>query len=172
MMFVRIIICLFILIFTIASCFGTTCVNFKGLSEKEFRKLLDQNTAIFFGEVIAVQPPVDRTQNITVRVIRAWKGINDNQVDLLYVGASEPFIKEIGEIGTQTMFYAETTEEGSLRTSYCSFHSLQQNEVDEQMKAYLGEGQPIEQTITSSKQDAPSFFSWLWNRITSIFRAS
>jgi len=161
---VRISILVFVVVLFLAGdCLGHTCRSNARATEKEFQMFLDSRQAIFFGEVISIEPRINNwTQRIGVRVIRTWKGTGTAEVSMLYVGVSYPFETEIGGIGTQKIFYATMVDNGSLQVRFCDFDS---QTVDERMQTALGEGLAVERPTPTPQPEEVSFWTWLWQKI-------
>jgi hypothetical protein len=168
-------------LFSASAILGCTCANTKNITDEEHSKRLKQVKAIFYGEVIShgerrfVGNKYPSTPNtisthlpIKFRVLRAWKGIDSEEVIVeTEVSSSCGYV---AEVGSKIMVYAY--EDKKLNTpfeiSQCSIEHFD----DEKMKREYGEGKVFDNPKVSPIQlseNNESFWSNIWKTFTSLF---
>lgn len=176
----KILISIFILIFSYNLIFACMCVNKDFLSDKEYSELLQTKAAIFYGEVIDVgekRTMYGKTlggrsypfivQKVKFKVLRVWKGVEELEISV-ETNASDScqFIPVIGE---RYKVYADKNKEFNIPifTDYCSVSSFD----EERMKLEYGEGRVFEEPEQESRQNKPaeSFLAMIWQKIISFF---
>jgi hypothetical protein len=164
--------------------FAHTCTTYKKL-DKEHRRELQKIAAIFYGEVISIDEirsvesePNYGTQDLRVKVLRSWKGVEVRELSVVYRPAYFSFQKEYGGVGTRKVFYALKSKDSSqLSVEYCSFGLFD----DDKMKLEYGDGKGYEELLpvppleneellpVPPLEKTESFLSYLWNKIISFF---
>ncbi len=162
-----------VLLFICNLAFAHSCLTWTSLNDEEHKNKLQEQYAIFYGEVISTEEPMKNqdefkfgSQVVKVKVLRIWKGIETNEISLLYTRAYTNFSEEIGGIGTKKIFYAwKRNDDSNLHIDFCSFTLFD----NERMKREFGEGKIIEESTIEQSQVTESLWSMLWRKIVSVF---
>lgn len=159
-------ITIIVLLVTMTSVSFATCADMSGgnRTDEQFRKYLDGFQNIFLGEVIAAEQRDSFTQTLNVKVLRRWRGSDDNEVKLVYTAGDEEY--GFLNIGAQEIFYAYPTAQGVLLIPHCGKTSWRQ---DERMQSILGPGQEILPSQSPVPAQGESFWPWLWQTIKRLF---
>ncbi len=169
---------LFLLIISPAV-FACTCVNAKNYSDAEYRKMLKQVKAIFYGEVTSLGEqrfveldygkvkPITSYQTVNFKVLRVWKGIDFNEIAIETEAASS--CQYIPQAGSKVIIYAYPNKntKTSLFMNQCSVGL-----DDDRMKRELGEGKVLAQSQTLLFQPAEngeSFLETVLKQVISLF---
>ena len=156
-----------------------SCITYARDNDIKHSQELQKIDAIFYGEVISIGERINSkdefrygSQILKVKVLRAWKGVETNEVSVAYTRAYTTFEKEIGDIGTRKLFYAYRLEDDfNLHISSCSFTLFD----DEKMEREYGAGKVFEQsrieqnTPPEQAEKIENFWAKLWKTITSFF---
>lgn len=173
--FVKILFSILILCFTFNVAFAHSCASYSRSDDKEHSQRLKKIDAIFYGEVVSIGETRKNedefrygSQELKIKVLRVWKGIETNETQLLYTRAYTTFEEEIGGIGTKKIFYAyKRADEASLHIDSCSFNAFD----DERTKREFGEGKVFEEIQSQKIQQEVSQNVWssIWKAITGFF---
>lgn len=175
---VKILISIFVLLFSFSlsfsqNCGTTQCAYFGNLSDKEYKKKLDINDVIFYGEIIS-QSEILHLENgfpyrkLRVKVLEAWKGVESNEVEIDF-SYYDNDCANLGESGEMIFYGYSPTHQSPFNMGWCNKYSFK----DEKTRKILGEGKVIEQTQPSPTptptESTEDFWSSLWKKITSFF---
>jgi hypothetical protein len=148
-------------------------MSFVNFSDKEYKAELKKMDAIFYGEVISIspidgpfQPSRGPKQDIKVKVLTVWKGVDAPEVTINYNGAYYSFDEEIGGVGTRKIFLAgKAKKSAKLLTGLCLFTSYD----SERTRRVLGEGKDVEVLPSPASPASQGFASALWKNFVSLF---
>lgn len=162
----KILVSIFILIFSYKSVFPHSCATFKNLSDKEHAQKLDQVSAIFLGEVISSKDENEYVQIVEMRVLKIWKGVEKDKITIRHSNPCSIDSKSFFLTGSKLMVYGYTIQNSEMIGVDCCNFSLFD---DERMKKTYGEGKFIEQPQPTPTEPTEGFWSNLWKKITSFF---
>lgn len=140
--------------------FAHSCANVKPLDDKDFRNFLQSVDAIFYGQISEIKDAGNQSYEIKFKIIRVWKGIEQNEISILYTNPCSE--KPSFNLENKLFIYAyKSAESGLLTVDCCDLNSFD----NERMKREYGEGKLFEEPQIIET----GFWSNLWNKIVSLF---
>lgn len=117
-------------------------------------------SVIFYGKVISVTPTENYQIKAKFHVLRSWKGLEKNEIDVTTPSESSACGVNF-TVGQTHLIYSYSNP---ASTSSCSMLL-----VDEKLlRETLGEGKTFE-NMPPPQPETEGFFAWLWRKISSFF---
>jgi len=149
-----------ILFFGYSLAFAHSCITYSRLNYKEHSEKLQKVDKFFFGEIISITEVENQTYLIKFKVIRAWKGIESNEITAKF-GNPCGIVLFVGE---KRMVYGYNLQNKNIIDVNCCNFDLFDGE---RMKCEYGEGKSIEEP--QPIETTESFWSVIWKKIVSFF---